>query len=229
MRALTPHTPMRIAQRTRRVRAAASATTATVIKKAKLAQLAQLAQTPPSRRPAPHTTPMSDTFSKLDRRIESAIRRVPDRLTDHPDIRADWARAFAQCLGAAQQPVRMFGCLPFHLHLMTDPHLFRLYTGFVVLDHPETVGEFEECIYRGRVQVHDIAKWHSLYENRHPRLISIPDKGKIQTVADMINRLRDFHGPFEAPPKWQAVGSSVFRVEYPVDPAWFESLARRKT
>jgi hypothetical protein len=109
---------------------------------------------------------------------------------------------------------------------MTDPHLFRLYTGFLVLDHPQTAREFEDYIYSKRVRVHDIAKWHALYENRHPRLIWIPDKGNILTVADMINRLRDCHGPFEARPRWETVGSSVVRAEYPVDPAWFERLKK---
>jgi hypothetical protein len=178
---------------------------------------------------------VSEDLAELDRRIEAVIRRVPDRLSgpkgEH--IRADWAREFARLLGGEVMPVRMFGLLPIHLHLLTDPLLLRLRTGYLVMDHPESAGEFDWAFeldtLRSRVQVLHCPRWWSFYENRHPRLIVVPDKGAPLPVAELITRLTDrgWHGPLEAPPTWEAVGSqsdllrSLMRVEHPVDPAWF--------
>jgi hypothetical protein len=179
---------------------------------------------------------VSEELAELDRRIEAAIRRVPDRLS-HPKgehIRAGWACEFARLLGAEVMPVRMFGLLPFHLHLLTDPLLLRLRTGYLVMDHPENAGEFDWAFeldtLRSRAQVLHCPCWWSLHENRHPRLIVVPDKGAaLLPVAELITRLADrgWHGPFGAAPTWEAADSqspplcSLMRVEHPVDPAWF--------
>jgi hypothetical protein len=181
---------------------------------------------------------VSEELAELDRRIEAAIRRVPDRLSRPKGerIRADWAREFARLLGGAVMPVRMFGLLPFHLHLLTDPLLLRLRTGYLVMDHPENAGEFEWAFeldtLRTPIQVLPCPRWWSLHENRHPRLIVVPDKGESLPVAELITWLtnQSWHGPYEAPPTWSVAGPqsgpfrSLFRVEHPVDPAWFERI-----
>jgi hypothetical protein len=171
---------------------------------------------------------------ELDRRIESAIHRgPPDRLSTPKGeaVRVDWADTFARTLGGAVMPVRMLACLPFGPHLLTDPVVIRVRSGFVVLDHPENAGEFEWAFkHRSKVLVHDCPTWRSLYENRHPRLIVCPDAGETLAVADLFNRLDGWHGPFEAPPTWETVGlptapmRSLVRVEHPVDPAWFQQI-----
>jgi hypothetical protein len=181
---------------------------------------------------------VSEELAELDRRIEAAIRRVPDRLSrpkgEH--IRADWAREFVRLLGGEVMPARMFALLPIHLHLLTDPLLLRLRTGYLVMDHPEGADEFDWAFeldtLRSFIQVLSCPRWWSLYENRHPRLIVVPDKGAALPVAELITRLADrgWHGPFEAPPTWEAVGPqsdllrSLVRVERPVDPAWIERI-----
>jgi hypothetical protein len=171
-------------------------------------------------------------LQELDRRIESTIPRVPDRLSTDAGraIRAGWAREFARLLGAEVMPVRHFALLPFHLHLLTDPVLMRLPTGYLVLDHPLTAEQFSWAFNIGRV--HDCPRWWTLYGNRHPRLIIVPDPGGALSLTDKLNRLsrEGWHGPFEAPPTWAVVVPhsgpmrSLVRVEHPVDPAWFAQI-----
>ena len=175
---------------------------------------------------------MTHELQELDRRIERAIARIPDRLSNNAGerVRRDWAREFARCLGAAVMPVRHFALLPFHLHLLTDPVLMRLPTGYLVLDHPLTAEQFSWAFNIG--WVHDCPTWWTLYGDRHPRLIVVSDRGKSLSVTDKLNRLsrEGWHGPFEAPPSWSVVGPptgvlrSLVLVEHPVDPAWFAQI-----
>jgi hypothetical protein len=172
----------------------------------------------------------------LDRRIERAIVRIPDRLSTPQGeaVRVDWANTFARTLGGAVMPVRMLTCLPLGPHLLTDPVVIRVRFGFVVLDHPENAGEFDWAFNLhpsgGCTQVLDLPRWWSLHENRHPRLIAFPDARETLAAADLLNRLDGWHGPFEAPPAWGAVGPqtepmrSLVRVKHPVDPAWFSRI-----
>ncbi len=174
---------------------------------------------------------------ELNRRIERAIVRIPDRLStpEGEVVRADWASTFARVLGGTIAPVRMLGVLPVHPNLWTDPVVIRVCTGFAVLDHPPNSGlldwAFQQC--SPRVQVHDCPTWWSLYERRFPRIIACPDAGKTLGVSELITRVGySWHGPFEAPPTWgYALGSppgdpfrSVVRVLNPVNPAWFDRL-----
>ena len=180
---------------------------------------------------------MSDEFAELDRRIERAIVRIPDRLstTNGERIRADWADAFARVLGGAVVPVRMFAFLPFPTALLTDPLPIQVCGGLLVLDHPKNDHEFDSAfqlgVHRGRVQAHPCPRWWSLYDKRHPRLIVCPDPGEAVQLSDLLNRVGNtWHGPFEAPPTWSVVGSqsgpfrSLVRVEHPVADEWFERL-----
>jgi len=158
---------------------------------------------------------------EFDRRIETAIRRVPDRLSIREDVRTEWADTFARVLGGTRETMRL---LPIAPHLLTDPVLIRLRRAFVVLDHPQRAEEFKWAL---RVAVYDCPRWWSLYENRHPRLIVVPDKGETLRVSDLTARVGyGWHGPFEAPPTLAAVGSSLFRVKNPVADEWFARIGR---
>jgi hypothetical protein len=148
--------------------------------------------------------PTSDLQS-FNQRIESAIRRIPDRLSSLPEgesIRADYARIFGLCIGGMERPTGMYSLLPMHLSLLTDPHLFITRGGFVVLDHPESPSEFawafELSSQWRNIHVHDTATCWSLYENRFPRVIVCPHKGESAHLSVMLNRLTNqgFHGPF---------------------------------
>lgn len=181
---------------------------------------------------------MSDKFAELDRRIERAIVRIPDRLSTPKGerIRADWANTFARLLGGEVMPVRHFSFLPFHVHLLNDPVLVRKRTGYLLLDHPQTADLFDWAFEmdrpRKRAQIVDVARCWSLYENRHPRLIVVPDKGESLPVAELITRLTNqgWHGPYEAPPTWSVAGPqsgpfrSLVRVEHSVADEWFERI-----
>ena len=180
---------------------------------------------------------MSDEFAELDRRIERAIVRIRDRLsTPEGDlIRADWASTFARILGGTIAPVRMLASLPLPAHMLTDPVVVRVFTGYVVMDHPQTAELFDWAFqqFSPRIAIYDCARWWSLYEKRHPRLIACPDRGKVVQLPDLIDRVGyTWHGPFEAPPTWEfAQGSSpsspfrsLVRVEQSVADEWFERL-----
>jgi hypothetical protein len=179
---------------------------------------------------------VSEELAELDHRTERAIVRIRDRLStpERERIRADWANTFARLLGGEVMPVRMLACLRLPAHMLTDPVVVRVFTGYVLLDHPEAFGAFEWAFqqFSPRIAIYDCARWWSLYENRHPRLIVVPDKGESLPVAELITRLTNqgWHGPYEAPPTWSVAGPqsgpfrSLVRVEHPVDPAWFERL-----
>jgi hypothetical protein len=172
---------------------------------------------------------------ELNRRIERAIVRIPDRLStpEGEVVRADWASTFARVLGGTIAPVRMLGVLPVHPNLWTDPVVIRVFTGYVVLDHPEAVGAFEWAFeqFSPRVAICDCARWWSLYENRRPRLVACPDKGEVVQLSDLMARVGyTWHGPFEARPTLEfAAGSrgpmrSVVQVEHPVADEWFDRI-----
>jgi hypothetical protein len=180
---------------------------------------------------------VSEEFAELDHRTERAIVRIRDRLStpEGERIRADWAREFARLLGGEVMPVRMLACLRLPAHMLTDPVVVRVFTGYVVLDHPEAFGAFEWAFqqFSTRIAIYDCARWWSLYEKRHPRLIACPDRGKVVQLPDLIDRVGyTWHGPFEAPPTWEfAQGSSpsspfrsLVRVEHSVADEWFERI-----
>ena len=168
----------------------------------------------PSTKEEPMSTSELQSFTQ---RIESAIRRIPDTLSNHPEgasIRTGFALAFGMCIGGAERPTGMYALLPLHLSLLTDPHLFIVRGGFMVLDHPEVQSEYEWAFRQGDrpvVHVHDAPGWWSLYENRYPRVIACPHKGDQVMLSGMLNRLtrEDFHGPFLRRPTLEPNGLST--------------------
>jgi hypothetical protein len=177
---------------------------------------------------------MNPELHALNQRVEAAIHRTPDRLSarrDGDDLRAEFGRIFALCIGGEVMPVRMFGVLALPLHLLTDPWLFRPRTGWVVLDHPQEPQAFAWAFEQRDLIGHVCPRWWRLHENAHPRLFVIPDEGRVLSAADVraaVGRA-GFHGPFEAPPVWCTVGQGPFRslvrVERPVAPAWLAPRA----
>ena len=169
---------------------------------------------------------MHAELSELQRRVEASIVRIPDRLSTPAGeaVRADWAGVFAQTIGGTID--QQYISLPFHLLALTDPVLVRLRSGWVVLDHPSTAGAFEWVLTLDSVRsyVETVPTWWSLYEHRHPRLIVVPDRRSKLSLSRVINRLADFHGPFEGPASWlRDRRGGLHRATHPVDSAWLRN------
>lgn len=160
---------------------------------------------------------MNCELQEFNRLIEASIRRIPDSLSSHAEgvsIRAEFARIFGLCVGGTEIHTGMYALLPMHLSMLTDPHLFIVRGGFLVLDHPTRACEFNWALdledRRGRIQVHDAPTWWSLYELRHPRVIISPHRGESVNLSAVLNRLTNegFHGPFLQRPTLELSGSS---------------------
>jgi hypothetical protein len=156
----------------------------------------------------------------LAARLTGAFHRGPaDGL--RADIRAEFARIFGMAIGGTEEThSALWAVLPLHLALLTDPHLYRVRCGFIILDHPVRAEEFAWAL---KAQVHDGPTWWSLYADRHPRLIAIPDKGREVPLANVCGSLTcaGFHGPWEKPPTWEYTAGtahgffrSIRRVEH---------------
>jgi len=141
---------------------------------------------------------MNNEFALTLARIQAAITRVPDRLSNPKGeaIRAEYARIFGSCI-AGHEPREggLYLALPFQTSLLTDPVLYTAAARLLVLDHPTRSGQSEFAI---DAHVIDLPRQWSLYENRYPRLISCPSNGEGVAASWMINRLMslDFKGPF---------------------------------
>lgn len=143
---------------------------------------------------------MSNEFFDTVTRIKGSIKRVPDRLStvDGEATRAEFARIFGQCIIGNQDTKCMYLLtLPFQAALLTDPILYVVGAGFMVLDHPTQSGQYsfaiDDCAH-----VVDIARKHSLYDKRYPRMIACTRKSEKVDLASMLNRLMqcEFRGPF---------------------------------
>lgn len=151
--------------------------------------------------------PMNPELQALNQRIEASIRRIPDCLSRYPEgasVRAEFARIFSLCVGGTESHTGMYALLPMHLSLLTDPHLFVVPGGFLVLDHPTRACEHEWWLVGcNGLRVHSTPMWWSLYEDRHPRVIVSPHKGESVHLSAMLNRLTNegFHGPFGQKPR----------------------------
>jgi|GEM_PF-2929510 len=169
---------------------------------------------------------------EINSRIEAAIVRTPDGLsTDAGEfVRHDWTESFAKTIGGTLS--HLYVVLPFQICALTDPVLVRLRNGWVVLDHPTTAGArewvFSLDTLRAPVFPANGPSWWSLYQNRHPRLLVVPDKRSKLSVSSVANRLLDWHGPWEAPPSLvRDRKGGLYRATHPVDPAWLERYAAR--
>ena len=143
--------------------------------------------------------PANEFFDTLTR-IKSSIVRVPDRLStvDGEATRAEFARIFGKCIiGQQDKEGGLYLALPFQTCLLTDPILYVVPNGLLVLDHPTKSEQFEFAI-RDHAHVVDLPRKDSLYEGRYPRMIACERKREKIEVAIMLNRLMqcEFRGPF---------------------------------
>ncbi len=144
---------------------------------------------------------MNNEFTLTIARINDSIQRIPDRLSNTvgEDARSKFAGIFGQSIiGHEQKKGELYLTLPFQTSLLTDPVLYIVAGGLLVLDHPTRPGA-SEFAFGDRAHVHDLPRHWSLYENRYPRIISCPRRREEIQVSGMVNRLIscDFFGPFE--------------------------------
>ena len=141
---------------------------------------------------------MSNEYLETLTAVTKSIKRVHDRLStpQGENLRADFARIFGDCVAAAKPDFEgLYLALPFQASLLTDPVMFITGGGFVLLDHPTKAEQHEFAINALVIPLNcDV----SLYENRYPRLIVIPQKHETIAVSWMVNKLMslDFRGPF---------------------------------
>ncbi len=133
-------------------------------------------------------------------RINNSITRIPDRLSNQKGetIRAEYARIFGMSvLGQQEREGGLYLTLPFQTSLLTDPVLYIVAGGLLVLDHP-TRSSASEFAFGEHAHVHDLNRRWSIYENRFPRIITCARKHEEIKASYMVNRLMacDFRGPF---------------------------------
>jgi hypothetical protein len=143
---------------------------------------------------------MSNKFNEIVTRINDSILRLPDRLsTTHGEAtRAEFSRIFGQCIiGHEHKEGGLYLTLPFQTSLLTDPILYIVPGGLIVLDHPIKNRQFEFAI-DAQAHVVDLSRKDSLYEDRYPRLIAVARKHEKINVSLILNRLMqlNFRGPF---------------------------------
>jgi hypothetical protein len=143
---------------------------------------------------------MTNEFSLTIARIQDSIARVPDQYSNPKGEakRAEFARIFEQCIiGHEQKEGGLYLALPFQVSLLTDPVLYIVAGGLLVLDHPTRSGA-SEFAFGERAHVVYLPQHWSLYENRYPRIITCARKRENVPVGWMVNRLtaHNFHGPF---------------------------------
>ena len=148
---------------------------------------------------------MNKEFTLSLARVNDAIMRVPDRLSNAKGeaLRSQYARIFCiGLLGHEQREGWQYLTLPFQTSLLTDPVLYLIAGGLLVLDHP-TRPDASEFAFGKHAHVHDLPRHYSLYENRYPRTITCIRKGEIQkgekyNLGLLINRFKEgnFRGPF---------------------------------
>lgn len=135
-------------------------------------------------------------------RVTGSILRIPDRLStpQGATARAEYARIFGDCIaGQWQAEGWLYLSLPFQVALLTDPVLYIVAGGLLVLDHPTQSGQSQFALEPdSRTHTFDINRKWSLYENRHPRMITCARRGEEIRVGWMINQLAtcNFRGPF---------------------------------
>ena len=143
---------------------------------------------------------MTNEFTRTIARIQDSIARVPDRLSnpEGEDVRSEFARIFGWVIiGHEQKEGGLYLALPFQVSLLTDPVLYVVAGGLLVLDHPTRSGA-SEFAFGDRAHIIDLNRKCSLYENRFPRMISCPRKREEIRASWMMNELmyNGFFGPF---------------------------------
>jgi hypothetical protein len=143
---------------------------------------------------------MSNEYTITLARIRDSIKRIPDSLsnTRGEETRSEFARIFGKVIiGQEDKENGLYLALPFQTSLLTDPLLYIVAGGLLVLDHPDRRGA-SEFAFGGHAHVHDLPCHWSLYKNRSPRIITCARKREEIQLNGMINRLSayDFRGPF---------------------------------
>ena len=145
---------------------------------------------------------MNHELTHATARVTGSILRIPDRLSNSQgaSARAEYARIFGNCIaGQFQDEGWLYLSLPFQVALLTDPLLYIVAGGLLVLDHPTQSGLSRFALEPdSRTHTFDInSKW-SLYEGRYPRMIACARRGEEIRVGWMLNQLSicNFRGPF---------------------------------
>ena len=143
---------------------------------------------------------MTNEYTLSLARIQDSIKRIPDRLSTPKgeDVRSEFASIFGRVLlGHEDKSGGLYLALPFQVSLLTDPVLYIVAGGLLVLDHPTRSGE-SEFAFSKSAHIIDLHRKCSLYENRFPRIITCARKHEELQASCMVNRLMacDFHGPF---------------------------------
>ena len=142
---------------------------------------------------------MTNEYTHTLARINDSIKRIPDRLSTPKgeDVRSEFARIFGQVIIGHQFEGGLYLTLPFQASLLTDPVLYVVAGGLLVLDHPTRSGE-SEFAFGEHSHIIDLNRKCSLYENRYPRIISCPRKREEIRASWMMNELMysGFFGPF---------------------------------
>ncbi len=141
-------------------------------------------------------------YEEITARVKASITRIPDSITaggaSGLACRAKFSGIFANCIVGHEADPDFFASLPFQTSLLTDPHIYIVAGGLLVLDHPTKPEQFLSAIDSKDTHVVDLNKNCSLYEGRHPRMIGCCHKGERVAMSWILNRLMlcEFRGPF---------------------------------
>ena len=143
---------------------------------------------------------MTNEYTQALARIQDSIKRIHDRLSTPKgeDVRSEFAGIFGQVIiGHEDKEGGLYLTLPFQTSLLTDPVLYIVSGGLLVLDHP-TRSSQSEFAFGEQAQVIDLNCKCTLYENRFPRIIACPRKRDEIRAGWIVNRLAEvnFRGPF---------------------------------
>ena len=143
---------------------------------------------------------MTNEYTLSISRINDSIKRIPDRLSTPKgeDVRSEFAGIFGRVIiGHENKDGGHYLTLPFQVSLLTDPVLYIVAGGLLVLDHPTRRGE-SEFAFGDRAPVINIPLNCSLYENRYPRIIVLTRRREEIRAGWMVKRLAScgFYGPF---------------------------------
>ena len=143
---------------------------------------------------------MINEYTQTLARIQDSIKRIPDRLStpEGEDVRSEYAEIFGRVIiGHQNKEGGLYLTLPFQASLLTDPVLYIVAGGLLVLDHPTRSGA-SEFAFGKRAHVIDLPRHWSHYENRFPRIITCASKRDQIEASYMVNQLMacGFYGPF---------------------------------
>ena len=143
---------------------------------------------------------MTNEYTLSLARIQDSIKRIPDRLSTPKgeDVRSEFASIFGRVLlGHEDKSGGLYLALPFQVSLLTDPVLYIVAGGLLVLDHPTRSGA-SGFAFGERAHIIDLNRKCSLYENRFPRIITCASKRDEIQASYMVNQLMacGFYGPF---------------------------------